>query len=73
MIDRLLRVENLVVIPLVLIAVLVALGARWRGHPRYGRVAAAITVATRLGFALLVATIALLGIAIVAIGPIGNP
>ena len=73
MIDRLLRVENLVVIPLLLIAVLIALGARWRGHVRYGRVASTINWAVRLGFGLLVAAIALFLIALVVIGPIGNP
>ena len=61
MIERLFRVENLVVIPLLLVAVLVALAARWRNDPRRSHVAVArvIDMTVRIGVLVVVATIAL--------------
>jgi hypothetical protein len=70
-IDRLLRVENLVVIPLLLIAVLVALGARWRDDPRRAGMARAITNLVRVGLALLIAGLVLIIALLVVAGPIG--
>ena len=53
---RLLRIENLWVVALLLVAVLVALEARWRGDPRRRGTARAIKMAIRAGFVALVVT-----------------
>jgi hypothetical protein len=72
-IDRLLRIENLWVVGLLLVAVLVALEARWRDDPQRAGVAKAINVAIRVGFGLVVLAIVLFVAAVIFIGPIGNP
>jgi hypothetical protein len=72
-IERLFRVENLVVIPLLLVAVLVALGARWRNDPQRGHVAGAraITMTLRIGLVVVVATIVLFFLLLLLRAPIG--
>jgi O-antigen/teichoic acid export membrane protein len=73
--DRLLRLENVWVVALLLVAVLVALEARWRGDPRRGGIARAIRIAIRVGLGLLVAAIALFLLfaffVLIVFGPIG--
>jgi len=58
LIERLLRVENLVVIPLPAVGVFVALGARWRNDPGRARTAWAINRAVVVGLAVVVTGIA---------------
>jgi hypothetical protein len=70
-VDRLLRIENLWVVALLLVAVLVGLGARWRGDPRMGGVAVVINRVIRIGFALLVIGIALFLALVIFMGPFG--
>ena len=72
MIDRLLRVENLWVVALLLVAVLVGLDARWRGDPRRAGIAVAIRTSIRIGLGLLVAAIVLFLAAVIVIRPIGS-
>jgi hypothetical protein len=73
MIDRRLRIENLWVVALLLVAVLVGLGARWRDDPRHAGVARAINLSIRVSVAAVVtAIVAFLGLALL-VGPIGNP
>jgi hypothetical protein len=69
---RLLRVENIWVLALLLVAVLVGVEARWCGDARRGGIARAIRVSTRVGLGLLVAAIALLFLELILIGPIGS-
>jgi energy-converting hydrogenase Eha subunit B len=58
--DRLLRMESLVALGgLTLVAVLVALGARWRTDPRRAGSARAINTTIRVGFIALVVAIVL--------------
>jgi hypothetical protein len=73
MIGRLLRVENIWVLALLLVAVLVGVEARWRGDARWGGIARAIRMTIRVGLGLLVAAIALLFLDLILIGPIGSP
>jgi len=73
MIDRLLRIENLCVVALLMVAVLVALEARWRDDPQRAGAAKAIKVTIRVGFGLVVLAILLFLAAVIFIGPIGNP
>ena len=69
--DRLLRIENVWVLGLLLVAVLVGFGARWRDDPRHARTARRINRAIKVGLALLVGAIALvLGLAL-ALSPLG--
>jgi hypothetical protein len=72
-VERLFRVENLVVIPLLIVAVLVALGARWRDDSRPGRAAAGrvMLMTVRLGFAFLVIGIALFFVLLLVRPPVG--
>lgn len=71
MLERLLRVENLLVIPLVLVAVLVALGARWRNDPRRAGLAKAITTVIRLAFSVLVIGVLVFLGAVIVLRPTG--
>jgi hypothetical protein len=71
MLDRLFRVENLLVIPLLLVALAVALGARWRGDPRHAGAARMINGTVRVGLAAVVVAIVFVLVLIVALGPIG--
>jgi hypothetical protein len=71
--DRLLRLENVWVVALLLVAVLVGVEARWRGDARWGGVARAIRITIRAGVGLLVAAIAFLFFILIVIGPIGGP
>ena len=71
--DRLLRLENVWVVALVLVAVLVGVEVRWRGDPRWGGVARAISITIRAGLAFLVVAIAFLFFVLIVIGPIGGP
>jgi len=73
MIERLLRIENVWVVALLMVAVLVALEARWRDDPQRAGAAQAIKVTIRVGFGLVVLAILLLLAAVIFIGPIGNP
>jgi hypothetical protein len=68
---RLLRIENVWVLGLLLVAVLVALEARWRGDARMGGAARAIKIAIRAGFIALVAAILLFFGALFMLAPIG--
>ena len=68
---RLLRIENLWVVALLLVAVLVALEARWRGDPRRRGTARAIKMAIRAGFVALVVGIGLFVGTVYLLGPIG--
>jgi hypothetical protein len=70
--DRLLRVESLVVLGgLLSVAVLVGLGARWRNDPRRGAPARAINTTIRIGFIALVAVIVLFFVIVLLAAPIG--
>ncbi len=69
--DRLLRFENLLVVGLLLVAVLVGLGARWRDDPRRSGTARGINIAIRVGFAALVIAVVLFLGVVLLIGPIG--
>jgi hypothetical protein len=68
---RLLRIENLWVVGLLLIAALVGLEARWRGDPRWGSTARLISIVIRAGFVTLVVAIVLFLGAVFLLGPIG--
>jgi hypothetical protein len=68
--DRLLRLESLWVGALLLVAVLVALSARWRDDPRRAGLARMLRGLIRIGFVGLVATIALFVGLLVVLGPI---
>ena len=70
-IQRLLRVENVWVVGPLLVAVLVALEARWRGDSRWGGTARAIRIAIRVGFVALLLGIGLFLGAIFLLAPIG--
>ncbi len=70
-IARLLRIENLWVVALLVVAVLVGLGARLRNDPRRDGTARVINGAIRVGFgALVVAVLLFLGV-VFLLGPIG--
>ena len=68
---RLLRTENLWVVALLLVAILVALEARWRGDPRWRGTARAINIAIRTGFVTLAVAIVLFIGAVFLLTPIG--
>ncbi len=72
-VERLLRLENLWVLALILVAVLVGLGARWRDDPRRGGFARAANALIRIGLFAIVAAIALFFGLILVLGPIGGP
>jgi putative copper export protein len=72
-IERLLRLENLWVVGLLLVAALVALEARWRNDPERAGTARAISRSIRIGLGVLVGAIVLFLLALLLIGPIGSP
>lgn len=72
MLDRLLRVENLAVVGLLLVAGFVALGARWRNDPRHAGAARAISITIRAAFIALVVAIVAFFAVVLVLAPIAQ-
>ena len=69
--QRLLRIENVWVLGLLLVAVVVAVDARWRGDPRRASAARRINIAIRAAFVTLALAIGLFLGAVFLLRPIG--